>query len=78
MSRYTFYSLDELQSMAQGGDTDAMTELGRRVMDYDFCNGTNGCRVLCCVQEELDRVMNDLNSEPPESCPHCDLPIKSY
>lgn len=63
------YSIEDLQQRGQAGDEEAIAELGRRVMDFDFCLSDTG---YCKHKLELHELQNDLASEVPPSCPKCD------
>ena len=70
MTNYSFMSLEELQRVGPDDDS-ALLELGKRVVDFNFCT-ENGIRSRYCDSgEELYELKQDLENEMPPDCPHC-------
>lgn len=67
--KYKNHAVEELQTLGALGDTEALIELGKRVLDFDFCLGTNH---YCEHFVELDKLNKSLASELPDRCPNCD------
>lgn len=65
---FTNFSISELQSFGITGDEEAITELGRRVLDIRFC----GEAPMCDHEIELADLQDSMcDNEIPEECPHC-------
>lgn len=62
-------SLEELQSHGLAGDQEAILELGRRVLEFDFCMSNTS---YCEHRIELKELEEQLDTEIPPSCPRCD------
>lgn len=62
-------TISELQRRGASGDTEALTELGRRVLDIDFDCQEHGR--YCPHLEELNKIADELNQHLPPDCPHC-------
>lgn len=63
-------TIEELQSLGQAGDESAILELGRRVLEFDFCL-TEQSRIYCEHAFELQTLEEHLNAEVPPDCPRC-------
>lgn len=62
-------TIEELQRRGRIGDSEAILELGRRVLDFDFCLfGTNR---YCEHLHSLHELHKKLDCEIPEECPKC-------
>lgn len=59
----------DLQRRGRAGDQEAIVELGRRVLDFDFC--LFGTPHYCEHQHELVELERKLDIEIPEECPSC-------
>ena len=65
---FTNFSLSELQSFAITGNEEALTELGRRVLDIRFC----GEEERCMHEIELESLQDSIDDNViPDECPHC-------
>lgn len=62
-------AIEDLQRRARTGDVDALTELGRRVLDLDFC--LFGTTHYCQHEHELHELQRKLDIEIPPECPSC-------
>lgn len=62
-------SIEDLQSQGLAGDEAAILELGRRVLEMDFCMSDT---VYCEHRHELRELQNQLDTEIPPQCPKCD------
>ena len=67
-------TIEELQQLGNNGDEAALLELGRKVLDVDFClvekHYMNRDRV-CTHLNELVKLQSDLDTDIPPDCPHC-------
>ena len=62
-------TIDELQQYGRLGNEEALLELGRKVLDLDFCFGE---KRYCSNQHDLAMLEYALESEEvPPDCPHC-------
>jgi len=62
--------LEELQRAGRSGDEAAIMELGRKVLDMDFCFGEDKyCEHRYAMAELLDHLERDL----PPDCPRCGM-----
>ena len=61
-------TMEELQHYGQCGDIEILAELGRRVLEFEFCYGDNR---YCTHRIELGELKDELQSEIPPECPHC-------
>ena len=65
---YSGMTIKELQSLGVTGDSEALTELGRKVLDYEFdCEE----KFYCPHKNELEDLEAALNEEIPPDCPKC-------
>lgn len=64
-------TIEELQRRGLAGDEAAILELGRRVLDFEFCFGP-GEKRYCQHEHELHALQVKLDTEIPPQCPHCD------
>lgn len=63
-------TIEELQNKGSTGDEEALKELGRRVLDFDFCL-IEQSRLYCEHESELQTLEEHLNAEIPPQCPKC-------
>ncbi len=62
-------SINDLQRAGRAGDTDAIMELGQRVLDFDFC--LFGTEHYCEHNHALYELQTKLDNEIPPDCPSC-------
>lgn len=62
--------VEDLQRRGRTGDESAILELGRRVLDIDFCLADSGKR-YCRHEHDFNELLNKLDIEIPPQCPHC-------
>lgn len=62
-------TIDELQQYGRLGNEEALLELGRKVLEFDFCMGG---KTYCCHMDALVEIQTALEFEMPPECPHCD------
>jgi len=65
----TGLSISDLQREGRRGNTLALAELGRRVLDLEIFEHDDYHH--CEWQRELHKLQIELGSEPPPECPHC-------
>ena len=66
--RFRYLSIKELQQVGLD-EIAALTELGRRVIDFEFCD--EDTKKYCASCEELEQLQRSLEEEMPPYCPHC-------
>jgi len=66
--RFAHLTIVELQSFGRSGDANALIELGKRVLDIEFCFDDNK---FCSHRDELSDLQYALENEVPPDCPHC-------
>ena len=65
---FTNFSIGELQSFGITGNEEAITELGRRVLDIHFC----GEAPVCQHEIDLESLQDSIDDNViPDECPHC-------
>lgn len=63
-------TIDELQSAGRSGSLEALQELGRKVLDMNFCYGDLHA-ARCDHLEDLVSLQFELDCDIPTDCPHC-------
>jgi hypothetical protein len=64
---YENHTIEELQKEGAMGNELALTELGRRVLTFEFCMINKYCSHLAALAE----LQQALDTEIPDDCPHC-------
>lgn len=62
--------IEDLQRRGRAGDESAILELGRRVLDFEFCLANSEGR-YCKHEHDLHALEVKLDIEIPPQCPHC-------
>lgn len=62
-------TIEELQRRGRIGDQEAIMELGRRVLDFEFC--MMGTPHYCEHMHDLHDLQKSLDNEIPPECPKC-------
>ena len=63
-------TIEDLQRFGRSGDEQSLAELGKRVLDFNFCLFGNDGQ-YCDHRDELHKLEIELATEPPTDCPHC-------
>lgn len=73
------FTIEELQRLGRSGDHKALIELGKAVLEFDFCM-TDASKKYCEHLHELKYLEQALDNEFPMDCPHCgkfyDAPVE--
>lgn len=68
MNKYSIYTIEDLQRAGFNGDTEALCELGKRVLNFHICEDDY---YICEHKYELNMFEEKLNEEVPPDCPKC-------